>query len=493
MEGNLLTIKLTNGSWRYDPASPLGKPGGFGAVFRGLSQADEPVAIKRLHLGAADAAHRELTIARDLSGRTLENVLPILDAGQDADTDGYFIVMPVAECNLDEHLTRAGRVDEATAIDILQQIASGLESASHIVHRDLKPANVLLYQGRWNIADFGIARFVEESTSAQTLKECLSPQFAAPEQWRYEHATPATDVYALGCIAHVLLSGCTPFQGSVAELQAKHLGEAPPQITMGSAQLQTLISMMLRKSQSSRPSLARVRSVLRQAAAAVTTQLDPALERLASAGAAHERKQLEADARRNELAAIDAQRDELARDACLILQHLFEELSRRIAGSVPNARVEHSDSTWKVHVANATLEMEIESRRVVPVNEFARSKWDVICSGAIEVRQVLPVHRRAASLWYTRQKSRSADFRWYEVGYMSNPITGKAFEFEPTALGTELADRAHWEAMDIVQTAYAPVAIDDEDCESFYRRWAHLLALAAESRLKMLPLGLPIL
>jgi len=44
-----------------------------------------------------------------------------------------------------------------------------------LVHRDLKPSNILYHEGVWKLADFGIARFVEESTSANTLKKCLTP------------------------------------------------------------------------------------------------------------------------------------------------------------------------------------------------------------------------------------------------------------------------------------------------------------------------------
>lgn len=50
-----------------------------------------------------------------------------------------------------------------------------LSELPDIVHRDLKPQNVLFHSGRWKVADFGIARFVEETTSVRTLKDCLSP------------------------------------------------------------------------------------------------------------------------------------------------------------------------------------------------------------------------------------------------------------------------------------------------------------------------------
>jgi serine/threonine-protein kinase len=54
---------------------------------------------------------------------------------------------------------------------VLLQIASGLSEVEDIVHRDLKPANILRHEGVWKIADFGIAKFVEETTSVETLKK----------------------------------------------------------------------------------------------------------------------------------------------------------------------------------------------------------------------------------------------------------------------------------------------------------------------------------
>ena len=91
--------------------------------------------------------------------------MPVLDAGRDSESANYFLVMPVAESSLQELITSSAPVAEAEALRILAQIADGLAEVPEIVHRDLKPGNVLLYDGAWRIADFGIARFVEESTS----------------------------------------------------------------------------------------------------------------------------------------------------------------------------------------------------------------------------------------------------------------------------------------------------------------------------------------
>lgn len=451
------------------------------------------MAVKRLHIDAAQAAHRELKIARDLANRILRNVIPVFDAGQDAESNAYFVVMPIAEGSLQDRLRSQGRMTEAVVAEILIQIANGLDEVSDIVHRDLKPGNVLFFDGRWCIADFGIARFVEDSTSARTLKDCLSPQFAAPEQWRYEHATAATDIYALGCIGYALLTGAPPFDGSAAELQDKHLHAPPPDVAGSSAQMRTLLSMMLRKSPQARPSLARVKAILEQIQRGDTaTSSNAALKRLAASAAAYEREQAEADAEKEKAQATAMRRNALAAEARNILVRIFEELARRVTASVPNATVRNTASSHLIRVGTATLELDLGmTNHALGEDGFPRSHWDVICGAVIQVDQARPQHKRAASLWYTRRTDKNADYRWYEVGYAGNPLTGRGFQFEPAAVTAELADRAHSPAMDVVQESYPPIPIDDEDTDAFCQRWAHILAEACAGRLQHLPGSLP--
>ncbi len=156
-----IRIRLPRGEWDYDPSQPLGQPGGFGAVFVGKSAAGDDVAVKRLHLDATQAGHRELRMADELIGRQFAHVVPILDAGQDADSESYFVVMAKAGGSLQEEIDKGGNLNDRDAALVLTDIARGLSEVPNIVHRDLKPANILRYQQRWAIADFGIARFVE--------------------------------------------------------------------------------------------------------------------------------------------------------------------------------------------------------------------------------------------------------------------------------------------------------------------------------------------
>jgi len=214
IRATVIRIRLTSSEWAFDENERLGPPGGFGDVFRGTGP-DGPVAIKRLKLDAGHAAHRELRIGADLIERPLTHVVPVLDAGQDAESDRYFLVMPICEQSLQQSIDLArGEMPIAHTLTTLRAIVAGLTEVGDIVHRDLKPGNVLLHDGVWKIADFGIAKFVEDATSRDTVRDSLTPFYAAPEQWRGERATHATDVYALGCIAHALATGFPPFTGT---------------------------------------------------------------------------------------------------------------------------------------------------------------------------------------------------------------------------------------------------------------------------------------
>jgi len=105
----MIKIKLNHGVWEYDLNNPIGKEGGFGIVYVGKSERHENLAVKKLKINAKEAAHRELEIAEELSGRELEHVISIYDSGLDAESDSYFIIMDRAEKSLQDEI-------ESTAI-----------------------------------------------------------------------------------------------------------------------------------------------------------------------------------------------------------------------------------------------------------------------------------------------------------------------------------------------------------------------------------------
>lgn len=95
--------------------------------------------------------------------------------------------------------------------------------AAGVVHRDYKPANVMVQpDGNSKLIDFGIAVLAGHQGRAGT------PAYMAPEQWRGEPASPATDVYAATCVFYECVTRRRPFGDDVTTLEESHLSAPVP-------------------------------------------------------------------------------------------------------------------------------------------------------------------------------------------------------------------------------------------------------------------------
>ena len=139
------------------------------------AEASDPPAVVKL-VPKAPGAERELLFANPDG---VPNVVPIWDKGE---WNGYwFIVMPRAECSLAAYLAEHGALSAEEALSVLTDIADALVGLDgQVVHRDLKPDNILLSGGRWCLADFGIARYAEATTAAETAYAWRSPGLRRP-------------------------------------------------------------------------------------------------------------------------------------------------------------------------------------------------------------------------------------------------------------------------------------------------------------------------
>jgi serine/threonine-protein kinase len=479
-------VTLPEGWWEYDPLAQLGDAGGFGAVYRGRAATGDAVAVKRLHLSASEAAHRELRVVDYLGPLQFPHVIPFLGAGYDKDLGAYFVVMPIAEMSLQGALDQRGRFGERETLLILSDIAAGLEEASQLVHRDLKPANVLFHDGQWKISDFGIARFVEESTSLRTLKDCLSPLYAAPEQWRLERATGATDVYALGCIAHALLNGTPPF--GLPALREQHLTGRPPELRCKSLELAALVQAMLLKSPEARPTLPRVQHLMQRLLRRGEAE-GGAPRALARVG----RQAVEAE--QNHDIEVQRQRCEGERRASLgdeafsLLGQLLDALQERILTDVPVAHCSRQGARMTAELMHATLGISpMADASMLPASVFRSTPWDVVAGAVVSVTQRLPSrYEWSANLWFTDMgQSSPCCLRWWEAAYMFSPLLPAQGRDEPFGVSlpeVALAEEAAGPGLNSVQLAYDPLPVDAEDTEAFLDRWCEIFSQACAGTL----------
>ncbi len=220
---------------RYRLLGEIGR-GGMGRVYKAQDQElGDTVALKTLRTSAYDSADqdrllREVQICRRI---THPNVVRFFDLGRFA--GGLFVTMEYLEGRtLDQELRESGPLPLGRVRDLLAQLLAGLEEAHQlrIIHRDLKPSNVFLTAERAKLLDFGIARQEGPDTGLTQTGEVLgSPKYMSPEQIEGEELDGRSDLYALGVLSYVMISGREPFTGKTpSAIALAQLREPPPDI-----------------------------------------------------------------------------------------------------------------------------------------------------------------------------------------------------------------------------------------------------------------------
>jgi hypothetical protein len=204
---------------RYRIVSLLGR-GGMGEVYR----ADDltlgiPIALKFLPPDlAGDAArtqglHEEVRLARQV---THLNVCRVHDIGTTEAGRPFLVMEYVDGEDLARLLQRIGRLPKEKAIEIGRELCHSLAAVHEqgLVHRDLKPANVMLdSRGHVRLTDFGVAAVRDAATGLAGTRA-----YMAPELFRGEAASTASDVFALGLVLCEIFTGRRPAPADVQEL-----------------------------------------------------------------------------------------------------------------------------------------------------------------------------------------------------------------------------------------------------------------------------------
>ena len=217
---------------QYSLERELGR-GGMGIVYLAREVSLERlVAIKVLPPALASRPalrERFLREARTAAGLSHPNIVPIFRVGEAGDYV-YFAMAFVDGETVGQRLRSRGPFAPAEAARILREAAWALAyaHAQGVVHRDVKPDNILLERGsgRALLTDFGIAH-VQETTSLTDEQAVMgTAHFMSPEQAAGETIDGRSDLYALGIVGYLMLTGQLPFDArTVPAVLAKHLTE----------------------------------------------------------------------------------------------------------------------------------------------------------------------------------------------------------------------------------------------------------------------------
>jgi serine/threonine protein kinase len=222
---------------QYDVEREIGR-GGMGIVYLARDlKLDRPVAIKTLpaHLaGSPDVRERFLREARTAAHLSHPSIVPIHRADE-IGGQVFFVMGYVDGESLAQQLAEHGRPPFAQTIAQLRDVALalGYAHARGVVHRDVKAENILIERGtgRAVVTDFGIARLAESKQLTATGQVLGTVHYMSPEQVSGDAIDGRSDVYALGVVAFLALSGAFPFDSETpSAVLVSHVTRPAPKL-----------------------------------------------------------------------------------------------------------------------------------------------------------------------------------------------------------------------------------------------------------------------
>jgi len=194
--------------------------GGMGNVYLGIhEESQRRAAIKVLPGSMAQEEgfirrfHREIKALRKVSN---QHIVELFEDGETVDGCCYYAMEFVDGPTLTTEIHDRKKLPWREVILISQQIAAALKAAhdAGIVHRDLKPSNLMLTDdGIVKLTDFGVAALFAEPRLTRTGGVVGTAEYMSPEQARGVRPTKRSDLYSLGAVMYVMLTGRPPFSG----------------------------------------------------------------------------------------------------------------------------------------------------------------------------------------------------------------------------------------------------------------------------------------
>ncbi len=234
--------------------------GGMGAVYRAHQvNLRRDVAVKVLPPAFATQAgytERFLREAQIAAGLEHAHIVPVYDYGNQGGIN-YVVMRMLTGGSLSDRLEVSDSGDLnlpslSESAEVIKKLAAALDYAHSrgVIHRDIKASNVMFdEQGSPFLVDFGIAKLMGATTSLTGTGVAMgTPSYMAPEQWRGESITPATDQYALGVMTYVMVTGRMPFEAQTPfALMHKHLNDPPTPPKLWRTDLPEAVKVVLEK------------------------------------------------------------------------------------------------------------------------------------------------------------------------------------------------------------------------------------------------------
>jgi serine/threonine protein kinase len=191
------------------------------------------VALKTLHRRYArmpSFRRRFRQEARAMACLDHENIVKVYDISQDGEVP-FIVAECIAGTDVGTLLNRyrGGYLNELFTRRMTAQLLRALSYAHGrgVIHRDIKPSNILVTAGGTvKVADFGIARIVEED-SVEAGVIVGSARYMSPEQLMGKEVSPRSDIYSVGVLLYHCLTGEPPFSGDLRSLAQQHIHKAP--------------------------------------------------------------------------------------------------------------------------------------------------------------------------------------------------------------------------------------------------------------------------
>lgn len=287
----------SKGDNQYKLLEKLGS-GGFGDVYKAFDSFNtKEVAIKIFQnsLNLTDSAALDIWTREAKQATNIHdvNVIESIEFREGEFPDGsekYYLVMELADGGnlgkiINTHKSEVKYFSNSDLKAMFLEVLNGLKAIHKIaLHRDLKPENILIVNKSLKISDFGLAKYVDESTRTRTFKGAGTPRYMAPESWTRGQMSKATDIYSLGIVFFQIATLELPFSSADDyEMENLHRFGSIPSAKSKNAGLSNridgIIEKMMQKSPSDRyPDAESVIADLQHSEPTTPTEVGPLVE-----------------------------------------------------------------------------------------------------------------------------------------------------------------------------------------------------------------------